>query len=147
MKFTLEPAENAELEIIIRGNLNDPQVSQIIAALNAAKVMSRMFLYREGKEYLYTVSSISRFEAEQGKVFAYTQQGKMETRYKLYELADMLHDFVQINKSVLVNIHEVLSIEPEFSGNYRAILRDGKTYLTISRKYFKAFHAYVVKEL
>ena len=33
MKFTLEPADNEELEIIIRGNLSDPHVPQIIAAL------------------------------------------------------------------------------------------------------------------
>ena len=37
MKFTLEPADNEELEIIIRGNLSDPHVPQIIAALNTAR--------------------------------------------------------------------------------------------------------------
>ena len=72
----------------------------------------------------------------------------MEARYKLYELADMLHGsgFIQISKGILVNVHEVQSVEPEFSGNYTAVLADRKT-LTISRKYFKAFREYVVKEL
>lgn len=149
MKFTLEPAENEELEVIIRGNLSDPQVSQIIAALNAAKAISRLFLYHEEKAYLCPVSDILYFEAARNKISAHTRQGVMETRCKLYELADMLRGsgFVQISKGVIVNIRGVLSVEPEFSGNYTAMLSDHKTRLTISRKYFKAFRDYVVKEL
>ncbi|MCD8357352.1 MAG: LytTR family transcriptional regulator [Clostridia bacterium] len=149
MKFTLEPAENDELEIIIRGNLNHPQVPQIIAALNAAKVISRLFLYQNEKEYLCPVSEITYFEALQGKIYAHTAQGVMETHYKLYELANMLHNsgFIQISKGIIVNIHDVLSVEPEFSGNYIAVLGDHKTRLTISRKYFKPFREYVIKEL
>ena len=46
MQLTLEPQETTELEVIIRGDLNDPQVSQIIAALNAVRAISRLFLYR-----------------------------------------------------------------------------------------------------
>lgn len=149
MKFTLEPAETNELEIIIRGDVSDPQVSKIIAALTAAKVISRLFLYREEKEYLCPVTEILYFEAMHGKILAHTLQGTMESRYKLYELADMLsgNGFIQISKAVLVNVHDVLSVEPEFSGNYTATLSDHKTRLTISRKYFKSFREYVIKEL
>ncbi|MDO4174771.1 MAG: LytTR family DNA-binding domain-containing protein [Eubacteriales bacterium] len=149
MKFTLEPAEQDELEIIIRGDCNDPRIPRIIAALNAAKVISRLFLYRDEKEYLCPVSEIIYFEALHGKIYAHTAQGILETRYKLYELADMLRSsgFIQISKGILVNIHEVVSVEPEFSGNYTAVLNSHKVRLTISRKYFKAFREYVVKEL
>lgn len=148
MKFTLKSADNEELEIIIRGNLSDPHIPQIIAALNTARVISRLFLYQNEKEYLCPVDDISYFEALQGKIYAHTVQGTMETRYKLYELADMLHNsgFIQISKGILINVHAVLSVEPEFSGNYTAVLAEQKT-LTISRKYFKAFREYVIKEL
>lgn len=148
MKFTLESADNEELEIVIRGNLSDPHIPQIIAALNTARVISRLFLYQNEKEYLCPVDDISYFEALQGKIYAHTVQGTMETRYKLYELADMLHNsgFIQISKGILVNVHAVSSVEPEFSGNYTAVLTEQKT-LTISRKYFKTFREYVVKEL
>ena len=77
MKFTLEPAETNELEIIIRGDVSDPQVSKIIAALTAAKVISRLFLYREEKEYLCPVTEILYFEAMHGKILAHTLQGTM----------------------------------------------------------------------
>ena len=149
MKFTLEPAEQAELEVIIRGNLNDPQVPQIIAALHAAKAISRLFLYREDTEYLCSVNDISYFEAEHGKIFAHTSQGILEARYKLYELAEMLHGsgFVQINKGTLLNVKEAKAVDSEFSGNYTVTLKDGTTRLTISRKFFKSFREYLVKEL
>ena len=149
MKLTLEPSAQPELEVIIRGDLNDPQVSQIIAALNAAKAISRMFLYQEDRAYLCPVAEIRYFETSRNRITAYTKQGVREARYKLYELADMLRGsgFVQISKGVLVNVREVASVEPEFSGNYTATMRDGTTYLTISRRYFKAFRDYVEKEL
>ncbi len=149
MKFTLEAAETDELEIIIRGDLNDPQVARVIAALTANKVISRLFLYQDEKQYLCPVSDILYFEAARNKIYAHTRQGTMEVRYKLYELADMLRrsGFVQINKGVIVSIRDVLSVEPEFSGNYIATLSDHQTRLVISRKYFKAFREYVVKEL
>lgn len=149
MKLTLEPDDRHELEVILRGDLNDPQVSRIIAALNTAKVISRLFLYQGEKEYLCPVEDIRYFEANRNKIFAVTTQGRMETRHKLYELADMLHGsgFIQINKGMIVNVHAVQSVEAEFSGNYIATLTDGTTRLSISRKYFKAFRDFVTKEL
>lgn len=148
MKLTLEQADNAELEVIIRGNLTDPQVSQLVTVLNSTHTISRLFLYCEEKEYLCSVSDILYFEAMNGKVFAHTPNEVLEAKNKLYELATMLsgNGFIQINKSMILNIHFLQSIEPEFSGNYIATLRNQKR-LPISRKYFKAFRNYVMKEL
>ena len=44
MKITLQPSDSEVLEVIIRGNLSDPQIPQIVAALHAAKATSRLFL-------------------------------------------------------------------------------------------------------
>ena len=84
-----------------------------------------------------------------GKIIAFTKQGCMEARNKLYELAQTLYHsgFVQINKGTLLNVRQAQSVQSEFSGNYVVTLQDGKTRLTISRKYFKAFRTYVEKEL
>ena len=149
MKLTLEPDKSRELEVIIRGNIDDPDFPRIIAALNQSKVWSKLFLYSDGRAFLTSVSSIKYFEAEQGHVFAYTSDGKMEVKHKLYELCDMLRPsgFIQINKGVIVNVHEVMSVEPEFSGNYTASLCGKAGTLTISRSYFKSFKNYVEKEL
>ena len=149
MKITLQPSDSEALEVIIRGNLSDPQIPQIVAALHAAKATSRLFLYQEGKEYLCPVRDILYFEAMDGKIIAVTKQGCMEARNKLYELAQTLYHsgFVQINKGTLLNVRQAQSVQSEFSGNYVVTLHDGKTRLTISRKYFKAFRTYVEKEL
>ena len=71
----------------------------------------------------------------------YTKSDTYEARQKLYELKEQLpsRNFAQINKSVLVNINCVRSIQAEFSGNYRLKLKNRKESLTISRKYFKEF--------
>ena len=39
----------------------------------------------------------------------------------------------------------VRAVEAEFSGNYTALLRDGKTRLTISRSYMRDFRNYVLE--
>jgi DNA-binding LytR/AlgR family response regulator len=74
-------------------------------------------------------------------VFAYTKADAYEVKQKLYEIKALLsaQTFAQINKSVIVNINCVKSIQAEFSGNYRIKLKNRKESLTISRKYFKEF--------
>ena len=148
MKLTVEQADLAEPEIIIRGNLADPEVSHLVSILGSPRTVSRLFLYQDEKEYLCSISDILYFEAMGGKVYAHTRQQVLETKNKLYELADMLSgsSFVQISKSTIVNVSFVQSIEPEFSGNYTASLHNHET-LTISRKYFKPFRNYIMKEL
>ena len=76
-----------------------------------------------------------------GKVLVHTQSGEYQTKQKLYEILDTLkaQPFVQISKSVIVNIDFVKSVSAEFSGNYSLKLKTGKEVLTISRKYFKEF--------
>ena len=111
--------------------------------------VNELFLYQKDKEYLCPVKDISYFEAMDGKIIAFTKQGCMEARNKLYELAQTLYHsgFVQINKGTLLNVRQAQSVQSEFSGNYIVTLQDSKTRLTISRKYFKAFRTYVEKEL
>ena len=85
-----------------------------------------------GKVFLETVES---------RVRVCTRKEVYEAKQKLYELKEILSafSFAQINKSTLVNINFVKSIQAEFSGNYLIKLKDSKDVLTVSRKYFKEF--------
>lgn len=76
-----------------------------------------------------------------GRQFSTTDRKFCDKRKKLYEIKQLLNarSFAQINKSVIVNINCVKSIQAEFSGNYRLKLKNRKETLTISRKYFKEF--------
>lgn len=98
-------------------------------------------VFAEEEQVILDYSDIVFIETSANKILVYTKSDTYEARQKLYELKEQLpsRNFAQINKSVLVNINCVRSIQAEFSGNYRLKLKNRKESLTISRKYFKAF--------
>lgn len=140
MKITLEPAALPEPEVIIRGDVGSEEVSRLLRFLQN-KNTGRLIVYKEEEQYLLEPEEIVYLEVCDSRVKVVTRREEYESRMKLYELKEQLqsHPFAQINKSVLVNIGCVRSIQAEFSGNYRLKLRDRKEVLTISRKYFKEF--------
>ena len=140
MKITLESAALPEAEIIIRGDIASEEVISLLQLLkkrNSRKIV----LFKEEEQYIVDMSEIVFLEVCDNKTYAYLMQDVYETKHKLYELKEMLdkHVFVQINKSVIVNMNCIKSIQAEFSGNYRVKLKNRKESLTISRKYFKDF--------
>lgn len=140
MKITLEPARLPETEIIIRGDVAGEEIVSLLQFLRR-KNSSKLIVYREEEQYIIAADEIVFLEANDSRVYAYTKQEAYETKLKLYELKEMLDSqpFAQINKSTIVNINFVKSIQAEFSGNYRLKLKNRKETLTISRKYFKEF--------
>lgn len=140
MKIQLESAALPETEVIIRGDVTCEEVVSLLQFLNKRN-SGKMILYKEEEQYIIDADEIVFLEVSGNKVLAYTRQDAYETRLKLYELKELLraHPFAQINKSVIVNINCVKSIQAEFSGNYRIKLKNRKETLTISRKYFREF--------
>ena len=140
MKITLEPAQVQETEIIIRGDVAGEEVVSILQFLRR-KNSGKLIVYKQEEQYIIDAGEIVFLEASGSKVNAYTKLDVYETKLKLYELKELLaaYPFAQINKSVIVNINCVKSIQAEFSGNYRIKLKARKEVLTISRKYFKEF--------
>lgn len=140
MKIRLESAPIPETEVIIRGDVASEEVLsllQILKKKNTGKIM----LYKEDEQYIVNAEEIVFVEVSGNKVYVHTKLDSYEAKQKLYEVRDILSSqaFVQINKSVIVNINCVKSIQAEFSGNYRLKLKNRKETLTISRKYFKEF--------
>lgn len=140
MKITLEPSDQKETEVIIRGDVTSAEVAAILQSLGR-KNSGKLFLYREEEQYIMDVSQIVYLETADSKVWVYTQTDRFEAKQKLYELMEILgsFSFAQINKSTIVNIDCVKSIQAEFSGNYRIKLKSKKEVLTLSRKFFKDF--------
>ena len=105
------------------------------------RARGKLILYKEEEQYIVTADEVVYVEVSDNKGYAYTKTDTYEAKQKLYEVRDILSSqaFVQINKSVIVNINCVKSIQAEFSGNYRLKLKNRKESLTISRKYFKEF--------
>lgn len=140
MKIILEPAELQETEIIIRGNVGSDEVSNLLQFLGK-KESGKILLYKEEEQFVIEREEIIYLETSGNKVSVYTETDVYESKLKLYELKEILDSFsfAQINKSTLVNINFVKSIQAEFSGNYLIKLKNRKETLTISRKYFKEF--------
>ncbi len=140
MKIKLESAELPETEVIIRGDVTSDEVASLLQLLKKRN-SGKLILYKEEEQCIVDANEIVFVEVSGSKVYAHTKQETYEVKQKLYELKELLsaYAFAQINKSVIVNINCVKSIQAEFSGNYRIKLKNRKESLTISRKYFKEF--------
>ena len=140
MKIKLESAALPETEVIIRGDVTSEEVVSLLQMLKK-RATGKIILFKEEEQYIVTADEIVFVEVSDNKVYAYTKTDTYEAKQKLYEIKELLsaQTFAQINKSVIVNINCVKSIQAEFSGNYRLKLKNRKETLTISRKYFKEF--------
>ena len=140
MKIKLESAELPETEVIIRGDVTSEEVVSLLQLLKKRN-SGKLILYKEEEQYIVDADEIVYIEVSGNKVYAYTKLDTYEAKQKLYEVKETLggRSFAQINKSVIININCVKSIQAEFSGNYRIKLKNRKESLTISRKYFKEF--------
>lgn len=140
MKIKLESAVLDETEVIIRGDVASQEVASLLQMLGKRNT-GKILLYKQEEQCILNADEIVFLEVQDSRVYAYTKLDTYETRQKLYEVKEQLpsRNFVQINKSVIVNINCVKSIQAEFSGNYRLKLKNRKEVLTISRKYFKEF--------
>lgn len=147
MKVTLEHADIAEPEVIIRGDIASLQVQNIAELLRGKRPFQKMFFFQNEREYLFDIKDVTYFESDNNKTIAHIGDEVYEVRHKLYELESIGRPkgFIRISKGVVVNINIIQSVEAELSGNYTAILRDTKTQLTISRKYVKEFKKYVME--
>ena len=141
MKIHFEQVSDKELEIIVKGDINDSSTIKILSILNSVSDFGKIILLRENESYIFDVNEVIYFETCLGKSYAYTADKKYEVKEKLYEFSNK--GFVQINKSTIVNINFVKSISAEFSGNYTARLKNSNKTLTISRKYFNDFKKFI----
>lgn len=140
MKITLESAPLREPEIIIRGDVTGDEVLHVLRLLRSAAA-NRVVAYREEEQFLLDPRDIVFIETGGSRTAICTASETYDSRQKLFELCEQLEGrgFVQINKSTIVNMSAVKSIQAEFSGNYRIKLKTRKESLTVSRKYFKDF--------
>ena len=76
------------------------------------------------------------FEAVDHKVFAYAEKEVYEVKAKLYEIEEDFEgtDFFRASKSSIVNLAQIKSLTPAFSGRFEALLYNGERII-ISRQY------------
>ena len=83
---------------------------------------------RDDKVELLDYDAIIRIYAEEGKVFARTEQGLYQIRLRLYEVEERLDNgkFVRISNSEIVNLKKVKSLDLSFVGTICMELSNGE---------------------
>ena len=91
---------------------------------------------RDDKVELLDYDAIIRIYAEEGKVFARTEQGLYQIRLRLYEVEERLDNgkFVRISNSEIVNLKKVKSLDLSFVGTICMELSNGEVSF-VSRRY------------
>ena len=91
---------------------------------------------RDDKVELLDYEAIIRIYAEEGKVFARTEQGLYQIRLRLYEVEERLDNgkFVRISNSEIVNLKKVKSLDLSFVGTICMELSNGEVSY-VSRRY------------
>jgi len=135
MKITiLETKPDEEDEIIVKCSFLDDDLTLLLNQLKNGS--SKMNFNKDNKIVLVEKKDILFFESVDDKVFAYTQDDALETKFKLYELEQILpaKTFFRANKAVIVNVNKIKSLSPAFGGRFEAVLKNGYRVI-ISRNY------------
>lgn len=129
------------LNIKIDKNVEEPEIS--ITTASMTDEVSRVIDYVNNMDTVSTVISgikderielldrekIIRAYAENGKVYAVTEDGRYQVRLRLYELEEQLalNEFVRVSNSEIINLRMVKSLDLSFVGTICMELSNGET--------------------
>lgn len=123
-----------EEAVISAVNLTDDIKSAIDILENNRRVIP---VISDGKTVMCKTDAVYYIESVDKRTYVYTKEECYETRYRLYELEDMLNFyFLRISKAMIINIKKIKSVKAELNGRMRADLLNGEQ-ITISRAYVK----------
>lgn len=110
-----------------------PEIQKWIEELENKSIIG----YRREKEYHIKVKNIIFFETDLNTVFAHTNDSYYETKYRLYELEEMLPNyFCRISKSSIINMKEISSLDSKITSSRTAYFHNSQKFTFISRKYY-----------
>lgn len=135
MKITiLEPLPEEDDEIIVKCRFLDDDVKLLLNQLKSGS--SKMNFHKDNKIVFVERKDILFFESVEDRVFAYTLDDVFETKFKLYELEQILpsKNFFRANKTVVVNLNKIKSLSPALGGRFEAVLKNNYKVI-VSRAY------------
>lgn len=139
MKIKIEFDENAvEEEVVIRCSTLNEQVQRIQkAVIEVISGQQKLPFYKGETEYYIIPDDILFFETEGNIINAHTHNNVYQTKYKLYELEEILPGcFMRISKSAILNVNQIYSMTKsistclvQFYGTHKQVF--------VSRSYYK----------
>lgn len=140
MKIKIELAENlTEDEILIRCSSLTDQILAVQQAVGDVISASRKFAFYKGDtEYYLALDDILFFETEEKRISAHTGNEAYQTRYKLYELEDLLPGFfMRVSKSTILNTNHIYSIHRNLTASSVVAFEGTHKQVYVSRYYYK----------
>ena len=140
MKIHIEIDETIkEEEVVIRCNSFDENVQNIQKVLNSLDISARQLsVFKHDTEYFLSLKDIIFFETSGNIVVAHTANDMFETKYKLYELEDILPGyFMRVSKSTILNTQMVYSICRNLTASSLVEFSNSHKQVYVSRNYYK----------
>lgn len=140
MKIKIEIDESlSEDEVLIRCRGLTEQVTEIQKAVSEVVNTSKRFVfYRGNTEYYLALEEILFFETDGDGINAHTRDNIYQTKYKLYELEDLLPGcFMRISKSSIVNTNRIYSISRNLTASSVVAFAGTHKQVYVSRYYYK----------
>lgn len=129
-------SKRQEIEVHIHAPLYDDNVEQLMKKLNNTQ-QENLIGYLNTDIHLLKPQEIFTIFTEDGKVYLQTDEEEFEAKNKLYELEERFSSaFIRVNKSMLVNLNKIVSIQSKVLGNPQIVLSN-ETTVPVSRNYFK----------
>lgn len=140
MKIKIEIEEGLmEDEVLIRCRELTEQVANIQKAVSEIVNVSRKLTFNKGNtEYYLSLDEILFFETDNATINAHTKNDIYQTRYKLYELEEILPgSFMRISKSAIVNTGHIYSINRNLTASSVIAFEGTHKQVYVSRAYYK----------
>ncbi|MBQ9610888.1 MAG: LytTR family transcriptional regulator DNA-binding domain-containing protein [Lachnospiraceae bacterium] len=114
------------------------KTDEIQAAINLLESSTgSIAVTKDDQTYMLNISSIYYIESVDKRTFIYTKDNCYETKYKLYELENILNmNFLRSAKAMIVNIRKIKSVKSDINGRMNARLLNDES-VVIARSYVK----------
>ena len=138
MKLNIQiDAEAKEPELVITTAYMTGEVNRVVEFVSGLDDVSTILCgIRKDKVDLLDQEAIVKIYAEDGKVFAKTDEGSYQMRLRLYEAEERLDSskFVRISNSEIVNVKKIIRLDTSITGTVRMYMK-GDTQTFVSRRY------------
>jgi two-component system, LytTR family, response regulator LytT len=77
-------------------------------------------------------------------ILLHTQTKEYGIKEKLFEIEGLFEDrgFIRVNKSTVVNKHQIKEIRPKFNMKFQLLMKNGKE-IDVTRSYYNKFREYI----
>lgn len=140
MKIRVEIDRNVtEDEVVIRCRGFTEEVAAVQKAVSdVVNTAQRFPLYKGNTEYYLKLDDILFFETDENGISAHTGNEVYRTRYKLYELEDILPGvFMRVSKSTILNTAHIYSINRNLTAASVVAFQNTHKQVYVSRNYYK----------